>query len=87
MKTIILILVPFFLALFPVFAFSGSCPLISEIKKDQHVHVVFKETPKGHIKGKVISCDKVNCILVISTSSDYRKYYIDVSSVAALGTK
>ena len=87
MKTIIQLIISLVLPLSPVVAVASSCPMLSDIKKDQHVHVVFKGTPKGHIKGKVLRSDGSNCILIISTRDEYRKYYIDVSCVAAIGTK
>ena len=87
MKTIILLTVSLVLVLFPITVSSNSCSILSDLKKDQYVHVIFKGTPKGHIKGKVVSTDNSSCMLVISTTDEYRKYFVDVSSVAAIGTK
>ena len=87
MKTIILLIVSLALVLLPSATSASSCRLLSELKKDQYVHVVFKGTPKGHIKGRVVSSDERNCVLIISTRDEYGKYFIDVSCVAAIGTK
>ena len=87
MKTIIILTISLVLTLSSVAAFSKSCPMLSEVKIDQYVHVVLKNTPKGHIKGKVLNIDGTTCILTISTKDEYHTYYVDVSCVAAIGVK
>ncbi|RZW12937.1 MAG: hypothetical protein EX260_11785 [Desulfobulbaceae bacterium] len=86
-KPLIIMVISLFLVLSSVPAFATSCQMLSEINIDQYVHVVFKSTPRGHIKGKVLNVDESNCMLTISTTDEYRTYYVDVSCVAAIGTK
>ena len=87
MKTLTVLIISLVLTLSSVAAFSKPCPMLSEVKIDQYVHVVLRNTPKGHIKGKVLSVDESTCILTIRTTDEYHTYHVDVACVAAIGIK
>ena len=87
MKTMTLLLTLVFLVFSPVAAFSDSCNVISRVEKGQYVQLHVSGAYYGHISGKVIEVSPKNCILVISTTIDYRTFYIDAERIAAIGVK
>ena len=87
MKTVIFLLALVIFAFSPISAFTNECPIVSKVEKGQYVILHVSGTYHGTLSGKVIEVSPNNCILGISTTTDYRTFYIDAERIAAIGVK
>ena len=87
MRTMTLLLTLAIFVFIPVAAFSASCAVVSRVEKGQYVQMHVSGAYQGHISGKVIEVSPKDCIIVITTTTDYRTYYVDAERIAAIGVK